>query len=227
MSLDPSALKTLPLFSGFSESELEGIGALAASRVVPKNHVIFNNGDEADALYILASGRVKVFKINDLGREAILAVLGSGDFFGEMSLFDDQPRSASVQSLEACSLILLPKQAFLDLLRQNLDSAMVVIKALISRLRAADDKIEELALVDVYGRVARLLVQRCRMVGDEFVISPPPQKTDIARSVGASRETVSRIMSDLERRGAIRSDKKQLVILGDDVFFGKQFKSDR
>lgn len=223
MSLDPSVLKTLPLFSGFSESELEGIAALATSRVVRKNHVIFNHGDEADAVYILASGRVKVFKINDLGREAILAVLDSGDFFGEMSLFDNLPRSASVQSLEACSLIALPKQAFLDLLRDNVESAMVVIKALISRLRAADEKIEELALVDVYGRVARLLVQRCKKIGDEFVIAPRPQKTDIARSVGASRETVSRIMSDLERRGAIRSERKQLVILGDDVFFGKQF----
>lgn len=206
-------LESVPLFAKVSPDDR---GLLARSIEIAeyaRGQGIVNQGDEADAMYVIVSGRAKVVMSHDSGREAILSILGPNDFFGEMSLFDDRPRSASVQALEPCRALRLRKRTFLEILRKNPDVAIELIGALVGRLRDANRKIETLALIDVYGRVARLLLDQAKDVDGQLVIPHPLRKTEIADMVGASREMVSRVMSDFEKRGFIGTVNGRIVLL--------------
>jgi CRP/FNR family cyclic AMP-dependent transcriptional regulator len=140
---------------------------------------------------------------DDEGREVILAILGANEFFGEMSLVDDSPRSASVVAIEACELLSLAKRDFNKCLEDNFEMAMTVMRGLVKRLREADQKIGSLALMDVYGRVARLLLEMSEEVDGERIVVKKLAKQDIAKMIGASREMVSRVMKDLQSGGYI------------------------
>ena len=160
MLLNPQILKTVPLFSSLSDEQLRVLQPCVQQRSYPRNSFILRAGEETDALYIILSGRVKVLIPDEQGREVILAVMGPNEFFGEMGLLDDQPRSASVETLEACQMLRFSKAGFMSCLKDNFDLAMIIIQNLVKRLRDADRKIESLALIDVYGRVARLLLDQ-------------------------------------------------------------------
>ena len=128
-------------------------------------------------------------------------------------LLDDQSRSASVETLEACQMLRFPKSAFIACLKDNFDLAMIIIRSLVKRLRDADRKIESLALIDVYGRVARLLLDQAEEVDGMWIVRSAPPKQEIARMIGASREMVSRVVKDLQQRGYIRAEKRKVFLL--------------
>ena len=160
-------------------------------------------GEPSQSMYILLAGRAKVQRSDSEGKEVILAVLSSGEFFGEMSLIDDAPRSASVITLESCEFMAVSKEAFKAMLVQSPEVTMAVMRGLVRRLREADKKIETLALLDVYGRVARVLLDFSELVGSERIVKNKLPRQEIAKMIGASREMVSRVMKGLEIDGYI------------------------
>lgn len=196
-------LRRVPLFSGLTEPQLEQLAAGSARRSYPKGRTIVSEGEPSQSMYILLAGRAKVQRSDSEGKEVILAVLGSGEFFGEMSLIDDAPRSASVITLEPCEFMAVSKEAFKAMLAQSPEVSMNVMRGLVRRLREADKKIETLALLDVYGRVARVLLDFSELVGGERIVKNKLPRQEIAKMIGASREMVSRVMKGLELDGYI------------------------
>jgi CRP/FNR family cyclic AMP-dependent transcriptional regulator len=142
----------------------------------------------------------------------ILSLLGPGEFFGEMGLLDDSPRSASVVTQEPCELLSISKTDFKRSLAENFDLSLTVMRGLVKRLREADRKIGSLALMDVYGRVARLLLEMAEDVDGEKVVVKKLSKQDIAKMVGASREMVSRVMKDLQLGGYFEVRGRSIVL---------------
>lgn len=196
-------LKNVPLFAVLPESQLLLLTSEVSRKAFTRNSTIISAGDTTDSLYVVISGRLKVMMSDNEGREVILSFLGPGEFFGEMGLLDDSPRSATVIAIEPCELLFLSKRDFKQCLEQNFDMAMTLMRGLVKRLRDADQKIGSLALMDVYGRVARLLLEMSDTVDGHKVIVKKLAKQDIAKMIGASREMVSRVMKDLQAGGAI------------------------
>lgn len=211
--LNPVVLKSVPLFSAFTEQQLVTLLNYVQHRSYPRNVFVIQTGDETDSLYVILSGKVKVLIPDDQGREVILSVMGPHDFFGEMGILDDQPRSASVATLEPCEMLRLSKAGFMNCLKENSEVAMLVIRNLVKRLREADRKIESLALIDVSGRVVRLLVEMAEEVDGKLVVPRTPPKQEIARMIGASREMVSRVIKELQEKGLIRVERRSMVIV--------------
>ena len=212
-ALNPQILKSVPLFSSFSDAHLNTLLTCVQHRSYPRGSFILRAGEETDALYIILSGRAKVLIPDEEGHEVILTVMGPHEFFGEMGLLDDLPRSASVETLEACEMLRLSKAGFTNVLKDNFELAMLIIRNLVRRMRDADRKIESLALIDVYGRVARLLIEMAQNVEGKWVVERAPPKQEIARMIGASREMVSRVVKDLHQKGLIRAEKRRIHIL--------------
>ena len=211
--LNPSVLKSVPLFAAFSDQQISTLLNYVQHRSYPRNVYVMQAGDETDSLYVILSGKVKVVIADDQGREVILGYMSANDFFGEMGILDDSPRSASVYTLEPCEMLRLSKSGFVNCIKDNVDVAMLVIRNLVKRLREADRKIENLALVDVSGRVARLLLDMAQDVDGRLVVPSMPAKQEIARMIGASREMVSRVVKELETRGLIRAERRSVVIM--------------
>lgn len=196
-------LKRVPLFSGLTDSQIERLAAGSVRRSFPKGRTIVAEGEPSQSLYVLLSGRAKVQRSDTEGKEVILAVLGPGECFGEMSLIDDAPRSASVITIESCDFMSINKESFKSMLVSSPEISMRIMKGLVKRLREADKKIETLALLDVYGRVARVLLDFSEQVGNDRVVRNKLPRQEIAKMIGASREMVSRVMKGLEVEGYI------------------------
>ncbi|HWD22484.1 MAG TPA: cyclic nucleotide-binding domain-containing protein [Burkholderiales bacterium] len=207
-----AVLKAVPLFSSFPEDQLRMLATVVARRSIPRSTTVMAGGDATDSLYIVISGRLKVMMSDAEGKEVILTILGPGEFFGEMGLIDDEPRSASVVAIEACELLYISKRDFKKCLAENFDMTMAVMRGLVRRLREADRKIGSLALLDVYGRVARLLLDMSETVGGEKIVTKRLPKQDIAKMIGASREMVSRVMKDLQMGGYIEMRGSNIVL---------------
>lgn len=202
-SVSTLLLRNVPLFAVLPEAQLLLLTGVVGRKSFPRGSTIISAGDTNDFLYIIISGRLKVMMSDDEGREVILAILGFNEFFGEMGLLDDSPRSASVVALEPCELLSLSKRDFKKCLQDNFELSMTVMRGLVKRLREADGKIGSLALMDVYGRVARLLLEMSELVDGRKVVTKKLAKQDIAKMIGASREMVSRVMKDLQAGGVI------------------------
>lgn len=213
ISLNPQVLKTVPLFSSFSDQQLAGLASSAQHRNYPRGAAILRAGEETDGLYMILSGRVKVLIPDEEGHEVILTVMGAQEFVGEMGLLDGLPSSATVEALEPCEMLRLPRAAFLSCLEGNGEVAMLVLRNLVRRLRDADRQIESLALIDVYGRVARLIIDMAEEIDGQWVVQRAPPKQEIARMIGASREMVSRVVKDLQEKGLIRTDKRKIIVI--------------
>jgi CRP/FNR family cyclic AMP-dependent transcriptional regulator len=196
-------LKRVALFSGLTDSQIERLAAGSVRRSFPKGRTIVAEGEPSQSLYVLLSGRAKVQRSDTEGKEVILAVLGPGECFGEMSLIDDAPRSASVITIESCDFMSINKESFKSILQSSPEICMRIMKGLVKRLREADRKIETLALLDVYGRVARVLLDFSEQVGNDRVVRNKLPRQEIAKMIGASREMVSRVMKGLEVEGYI------------------------
>ena len=200
-TVSTTALKSVPLFVGFTEDQLRALATMVTRRSAPRGSAIMRAGDPTDSLYIVVSGRLKVMMGEADGKEVILSILGPGEFFGEMGLVDDGPRSATVIAIEPCELLSVSKRAFKKCLVENVEVAMAVLRVVVRRLREADRRIGNLAMLDVIGRVARLLLDLSENVNGRKVVTKRLTKQDIARMVGASREMVSKVMKDLETSG--------------------------
>jgi CRP/FNR family cyclic AMP-dependent transcriptional regulator len=200
-TVSTSVLKSVPLFAAFREEQLRALVPLVMRRNAPRGSVIMAEGDRVDSLYIVMSGRLKVMMGEADGKEVILGILGPGEIFGEMGLIDDGPRSASVVAIEPCELLLVTRHDFKRCLVESYDTAMTVMRVLVRRLRTADRKIGSLAMLDVYGRVARLLLDLSEDVDGQKIVAKRLPKQDIAKMIGASREMVSMVMKDLEMSG--------------------------
>jgi CRP/FNR family cyclic AMP-dependent transcriptional regulator len=225
-ALNPNVLKNVPLFSSFTDQQLAALLPAVQHRRFPRGSYVIRAGEETDALYIILAGRAKVLIPDNDGNEVILSMIGPNEFFGEMGLLDDLPRSASVETLEACEMLRISRSAFLNCLKDNFDAAMLIIRNLVRRLREADRKIESLALIDVYGRVARLLIELAQPVDGQWIIEKAPPKQEIARMIGASREMVSRVVKDLHDKGVIRAEKRKIYVL-DRQSMGSRRSSER
>ena len=205
-------LQNISLFSGLTEAQLEQIAQIATLRQEPRNKTLVFVGSDADLFFAIIQGSVKVMNRDPDGHEVILSVLRAGDSFGEMGLIDDQQRSADVVTNESCDLLVIRRADFKRVLSENRDICWNVMKVLIRRLREANDKIESLALMDVYGRVAKLLLDMSESENGIRVVKRKITKLDMAKMVGASREMVSRVMRDLEQRGVIRSEQERIIL---------------
>lgn len=203
------------LFSGLGCDELQLIARAAQKKVYPKNTIILSEGDTTDSLYMVCSGKVKVSIVDEYGKEIILAILGPGEYFGEMTaMADGAARSACVMTREACELMVLQKEAFRKVVKNNPDIVFSLLNKSMERLREANKKIESLALLDVYGRVARLFTNLAKADGGVQVIDEKLTHQDIASMVGSSREMVSRVLKELSSGGYISVTNKIITING-------------
>jgi CRP/FNR family transcriptional regulator, cyclic AMP receptor protein len=190
---------------------LDKVAAVATVRAFAKRSIIVSEGDETDSLYVMLSGKARVFVADDKGREVQLNQLGPGEYFGEVTL-DGGPRSASVMALEECRCAVVKRTELTPFLEQNPELALHIVRKLARRVRDLTENVRSLALMDVYGRVARLLLDLAEDHEGRLVISEHLTHKDIASRVGASREMISRIFSDLADGGYVRKENGQLVI---------------
>lgn len=206
-------LASLPLFQEMDRAKLEVLARRVVARTYPKHTVLITEGDHSDTLYIILAGRVKAFLSDENGREVILNFQEPGEYFGEMALLDEQPRSASVVTLEACRFGLLAKSDFMAFLAEHPETALVVIRHLSARLRVLTEKVRELALLDVYGRISKTLQNLAEPQDGKLVVSELLTHQDLANLVGASREMVTKILKDLVLGGYIRVEQKRITLL--------------
>ncbi|HEX7250850.1 MAG TPA: cyclic nucleotide-binding domain-containing protein [Burkholderiales bacterium] len=211
-AVSTAMLRSVPLFASFSDEPLRMLTTVVTRRSVTRGTIIMAAGDPTDSLYIVLSGRLKVMMSDADGKEVILTILGPGEFFGEMGLIDDAPRSASVIAIEPCELLAITRRDFKKCLAENFEMSMAVMRGLVRRLREADRKIGSLALLDVYGRVARLLLDMAETVDGQKMVTKRLPKQDIAKMIGASREMVSRVMKDLQVGGFIEMRGSTIVL---------------
>ena len=190
---------------------LDKVAAVATVRTFPKRAIIVTEGDETDSLYVVLSGKARVFVADDKGREVQLNQLGAGEYFGEVTL-DGGPRSASVMALEDCRCAVVKHAELTTLFEKQPELSLHILRKLARRVRDLTENVRSLALMDVYGRVARLLLELAEQKDGKLVISEPLTHKDIAARVGASREMISRIFSDLSDGGYVRKEEGHFVI---------------
>lgn len=196
------AIKSIPLFHGLDEADCQRIGNLMVTKKFKKNNLIIFEDDFGSNLFILKTGRVKISGMSEEGDEAIFSILGEGEFFGELSLIDGLPRSATVTSIDDVELWVLHRGDFLELLERYPQVSITLLKELARRIRRSDLQIKSLSLKDAKGRVASALVRLGEdlgeMRGGKIVINELPLQRDLANIAGTSRETISRVIKRLE-----------------------------
>lgn len=213
-----TVLRALPIFETLNDECLKPLMRVSMLRSIPRNTVVLNVGDSTDNIYFVLTGALKV-QVSDVdGREVILSKLGPGELFGEMGVLDDHPRSATVMAVEPSQVVVMGKADFKQCLVENPDVSLFIMRNLTKRLRMADRNIESLALLDVYGRVARLLLESAETVDGRKIVTQKLTKQDIGKMIGASREMVSRVMRDLTTQGLIEEKDGQLVLLDPEAF---------
>jgi len=217
-----NVLKNIPLFADIKDEILEKIFDLVQKRVYKRNNIILMEEDVGDTLFILNEGSVKITRLSDDGREVILSILGDGDFFGEMSIFDGESRSANVIALEDSKVFILKRGDFLDLLEKHPKIAIALLQEMTVRLRRSDQQIEGLSLSDAESRIAMSIIRLAEDLGvikmGQVIINNLPFQQDIANMAGTSRETVSRMLKALERKGLIQRKGRKLIITNYDEF---------
>lgn len=207
-------IKKNPLFSGLAADELEQLRQIVATRQVKRGDLLFSEGDEAEGFYIVASGKVKVYKLSPEGKERILHIVHPAGTFAEAAIFGDGRYPAYAEPLEPSRLLFFPKGAFLRLLHNQSRIAINMIGGLSRFLRQFASQIEELTFKDVPARLARYLLE---LAGDARVFSLPISKSQLASNLGTVSETLSRTFRKLSDEGYIQVDGKQITILDPDL----------
>ncbi len=209
-------IRRVPLFSTLTQAQAESVADAVVKRRYKRGDAIVEQGKKSNFLAIVLTGRARVVATDTRGREVILATMNPGDYVGEMSLIDNQPHSATVRAEVQTDVLILGRPEFARCLPENTSMAYAVMKGLVQRLRHADRKIESLALMDVYGRVARALLEFAQPDKEgQLVIRDRVSRQDVAKMIGASREMVSRVMKDLEDRGFIEVGEDGSTIIKD------------
>jgi len=206
--IDSAVFRRVALFSDLAAEELAALARVAMQRHYAAGTPILREAELGDLVFVLLSGEVKVFVDSPDGREVVLTHLQAGDFFGEMALFEGETRSASVTALTDCEIVGLAREDFLTVLSRDFALTKKILKTLSARLRRANDVIESLAHQDVGGRLARYLVRLADESGrpavDGYYAVHRPTHQEIANSIGATRETVTRMLKQFEDRKLIR-----------------------
>ena len=214
--LPSSFYRKFTLFAELDERELASIAAVAKTRRYAKDDAVFHADEIGDVFYLIREGQVKVTMISPEGKEIILSLLGPGDFFGEMALLDDEPRSATVIAIEPLEVVSIWRSDFLHILSENFSITQKVLGELSKRLRNASNRIESLATMDVYGRLARFFLDLARQSGkvldNDYVAVIRPTHQAIANMIGTSRETVSRLIHDLMKQNLLLSEGKTVYL---------------
>ena len=213
MTLSPTeVLQAVPLFAHLGPVDLQALAALCRERRFSRGSVIVSQGEAGDAMFLIASGQLKVAVFAEDGREVILSVLTDHGFFGEMALLDDEPRSAHVIAMTEATLLQLRREDFQTRLKASPDLGVALLRELSRRLRRADETIASMALLDVSGRIAHLLLELAREEGGARITRKLTHAT-IGQMVGASRETVSRTIKALSLQGIITVSRREIVLV--------------
>jgi len=200
------------LFAPLEDQTLRRIAETGVVRAFPRNTVLINEGDVGDSLYVVLSGRVKVYSSNESGREFVIDFHGPGEYVGEMSL-DGAPRSASVMTVEPTTCAVVNRAQFRDFVLAHPDFAMHLIERLIHRVRVTTGNLKSLALSDVYGRLVRLLNTLAQEVDGKSVVPERLTQQEIADRVGASRDMIGKLMKDLVAGGYLAVEDRTITIL--------------
>ena len=220
--MEPSFLRTFPLFTDLNEDEIAIVSRLMVARKFRKNNLIIFEDDVGNSLFIIRAGRVKISRIAPDGAEAILAILGAGDFFGELSVIDGQGRSASVTSIDDVELLMLRRVDFMEILERIPKIAISLLKELAGRIRKSDSHIRSLSLLDAKGRVATTILRLAEDIGKvkegKVYIEELPLQRDLASIAGTSRETISRVLKRFEEEGYLEMAHNTLIINNFDHF---------
>jgi CRP/FNR family cyclic AMP-dependent transcriptional regulator len=196
-----TALRNLSLFSELTDKELTVLTALLRETHYPKNSVVFQEGEPGESLLLIAEGKVKVILLGEQGQETILTTMSAGSFFGELSLIDGAPRSATVITLDKSTFMQMTREAFLSALRTDPNIAMKVLAHLSARVRDLTEEVRSMRMFDIYGRLIRCLVRLGQTEGRRgksvITLASVPNNQDLARMIGCTRESVSRAMKVL------------------------------
>jgi CRP-like cAMP-binding protein len=214
--MEASFFRKFTLFAELDDRELASIAAVAKSRRYGKDDVVFHADESGDIFCLIKEGQVKVTMISPEGKEIILSLLGPGDFFGEMALLDNEPRSATIIATEPLEIVTIWRSDFLHILSENFPITQKVLAELSRRLRNASNRIESLATMDVYGRLARFFLDAARdrgkVLDNGYVAVTRPTHQSIANMIGTSRETVSRLIHDLMKQNLLLSEGKTIYL---------------
>ncbi|MFC1585432.1 Crp/Fnr family transcriptional regulator [Fibrobacterota bacterium] len=223
-------LKKVDLFAPLKNKQLEILSKMASIKSYKRNETILSENDHSrQSFFIIAKGQVKVYISGIDGKEAILALLGEGGFFGEMSLLDGEPRSASVKAVKSSQLVLIRREDFLAEIKKHQELSMILLVEMSQRIRRADKQISSLALMSVYGRIAGTLLQimkeqgkTIRLIDDSVVtvIRKRPSQQQLADMSGTTRETVSRALHHLQKKGFIALSGKDIYIFQESALRG-------
>ena len=207
-----TALSSIPLFSNMSSEHLEILSAQACHLSYAKNCVVIAEGECSDSLYIVRQGRIRIYISDNSGREMLLNELSTGDYFGDLSLIDHEPRSASAITLCDCEVSVIKSEDFMQCMYNNPEMAVSLLQVLAKRLRVATDSQRQLALMNVYSRLKVTLQELSTDVGGVCKVVPKPTQQELANMIGASREMVSRIFKNLKVDGYIKTSRTSITI---------------
>ena len=208
-----TGLKKIPFLSDLSDEVLTALAEKAKPAKFPKQATIIMEGDETSSLYIMLSGKVRVFSSDDKSKEITLLIQEPGSYFGELSLLTDEPRSASVVTLEITTCGVISKSDFINWLRMHPDVAISLLGVLSKKIHQLTDKVRLMALSNVYERTVKALQAMAVVEGNVSVIHNRPTQQDLASMVGASREMVNKIMHELTKGGYIEVQDKSFIIV--------------
>lgn len=208
----PTRIAPIDPLAPLAEDTLREIASSGVVRQFPKNVVLINEGDQSGSLFIVVSGKVKVFASSASGKEVVIDFHGPGEYVGEMAL-DGAPRSASVVTVEPTTCAVVTRAQFRDFVLAHPDFALHLIEQLIKRLRTTTENVKSLALSDVYGRLARLLNALATETDGKFVVHEKLTQQDIADRVGASRDMIGKLMKDLVAGGYLAVEDRTISIL--------------
>jgi CRP/FNR family transcriptional regulator, cyclic AMP receptor protein len=210
-AIDVAALKRVAVLAGVGDHKLAHLARACRHRSYERGCTILEVGEAADGVYVLLAGRAKMVLADDAGHYMTLGLLEPNELFGQADVFDESPCAAGVTALSACETLYMPKRAFLDCIEGSFDAAIAMLRTTLVRLSRADRKIATLGLLDVHARVARLLVESAEKIDGEWIVTVGSE--EIARSVAASREMVSRVVKKMAGAGLLRREKRRTMIL--------------
>ncbi len=203
-------LENVRLFQDTPKHITDALATLSVRRSYPKNTILFMEGDENNQLFIIESGKIRVFVNGEDGKQVTLNFMGEGEYFGELALIDGNPRSASVMTVSDSVFVTVSRKNFQQFIASHPEYALDMMQQLVRRIRTLTESVKDMALLDVYGRVSQLL--RRLADEDDRVTNPKPTHQEIANMVGASREMVSRIMKELVIGGYVEQLPDALVL---------------
>lgn len=212
-----TTFERVPLFAGLDQESLRELTRAARRRLFRAGEIIFHRDDTGQVLYVIRTGKVKIFVTSSEGQDMVLTILGPGDYFGELALLDGLPRSASAAAIEAADTLALQRPDFIQAVERHPRIAIQVMNVLSRRLRQTDALIEDLLFLDVHGRVAKKLLELAELHGvrtpEGIRIELRLTQGELAAMVGASRESVNKVMGYFTDKRFISTDKYKITVI--------------